>query len=353
MIALVVTQANKGRRLARRAKLIYVNDFAKGFQRQRRGKRFVYITSKGKIVKDNRTLQRIVTLAIPPAWEDVWICSTSSGHIQARGRDAEGRLQSIYHVRWHEISTLTKFDRMSAFAAALPAIRKRIDKDLQGTKLTRHRVLAAIVAILDKAHIRVGNERYAKERDSRGATTLTKQHVEVVGAKVVLDFPGKSGKWQTAEVEDRRVAKVVRQCEEIRGQILFRYLDSDGQSQSVSSSDVNDYLREASGDMFTAKDFRTWWGSVFAFQELISSFDNSSKTSIKRSIGRAVTVASQQLGNTKSVCRKSYIHPGLLLVAEQGRLSGILQKWVRSSSRGSRYLSSYERAFAAILPYLS
>jgi DNA topoisomerase I len=342
-----------GKKLARRVGLIYVNDFESGIQRRRQGTGFVFLSVRGKAITSSRTLKRIEGLVIPPAWENVWICAKPNGHVQVRGRDPEGRLQCIYHPSWHDVSSSTKYDRLARFAQLLPSIRRTVRKDLSKRKLTKRRVQAAIIRVLDKARIRIGNERYSKERDSRGATTLHRKHVDVEGVKVSLDFPGKSGQRQEVEFWDAKVAKVIRQCEEIRGQFLFSYQDEFGKPCSISSADVNAYLREIADESLSAKDFRTWWGSVAALQEFLETYDDSSATARRKSIVRAVASAANELGNTKAVCRKSYIHPGLIAAAETGKLASLIERISADSTRSSRELSPTERAFAKLLPRLT
>jgi DNA topoisomerase I len=345
------TAAQRGKRRARKVGLLYVNPFERGIERRRHGKGFTYVSPSGKTVKSASTRKRIESLVIPPAWEDVWICPKSRGHIQAVGRDAAGRKQYIYHPRWVTVSSATKYDRMHLMAKLLPRIRRRVRKDLKGRKLTRQRVLAAVVRLLDKAHIRIGNERYAEERGSRGATTLTAEHVEVERFTISLDFPGKSGRHQEIEISDPTVAKVIRQCEEINGQYLFCYGGDDGETCRIDSTDVNDYLGEIAGESITAKDFRTWWGSVIALSELADLDDSLSKTQRKRAIVAAVGIAADALGNTKTLCRKSYIHPGLLAAAETGELAKLVAK-ARQSNHSHHELTNDQALLAKILPRL-
>jgi DNA topoisomerase-1 len=327
--------AKRGKRRARKVGLLYVNGFDKGFTRRRCGKGFVYLSTSGKMLRSERTRARIESLVIPPAWDDVWICPHARGHIQARGRDDAGRVQYIYHERWQAISAATKYDRMQLMAKLLPRIRRRVSRDLNGRKLTRRRVLGAVVRLLDKAHLRVGSERYAEQNGSRGATTLTTEHVEVERFTISLDFPGKSGQQHEIEFTDPKTAKVVRQCEEINEQFLFCYHD-DGEVRRIDSTDVNDYLREIAGETLTSKDFRTWWGSVLALSELVNMDPDSSATQRKKAATAAVAKAANALGNTNAVCRKSYIHPGILAATESGELPSLLSKCQESMnvSRG-------------------
>ena len=335
--------------LACQGGLQYINCFDKGIIRRRCGRGFKYVLSDGVPVKSSQVRVRIEQLVIPPAWTDVWICPKEDGHIQAVGRDELGRKQYIYHPKWHELSTATKFERMLLMPEALPRIRVKVREDLSGSKLSRERVVAAIVRVLDKAHIRVGNEQYVKERDTRGATTLTSDHVQVDHFTVVLDFPGKSGKRSEVEFTDRKVAKVIRQCEEIEGHYLFSYFENDQLCQATSS-DVNTYLREAAGQAITAKDFRTWWGSVTALDALAEFDDRElSLTARKKAIVAAVRRTSELLCNTLAVCRKSYIHPKILSDFEEGLLSAELKRCQRSAARPRPEMQPAECRFAAWL----
>lgn len=336
--------------LACQGGLKYVNCFEEGIIRRRCGRGFRYVLSSGSVVRSPALRNRIAELVIPPAWTEVWICPDADGHIQAVGRDELGRKQYIYHPKWHELSTATKFERMLLMPEALPRIRARVREDLTGVRLSRERVIAAVVRVLDKAHIRVGNEQYVKERDTRGATTLTSQHVQVDHFTVTLDFPGKSGKRSEVAFTDRKVAKVIRQCEEIEGHYLFSYLDESGQQVQATSSDVNAYLREVAGQPITAKDFRTWWGSVTALDALAQLDDcELSTTARKKALVGAVRQAASLLGNTLSVCRKSYIHPKILSSFEEGCLAAALKQCQRSACRPRRELQAAECRFAAWL----
>lgn len=351
----IVTRANdpsktqQAERRASKAKLVYINAPYCGIRRQRCGKGFVYRSPSGKPVTNSRIRQRIVALAIPPAWKDVIICPQSNGHIQAVGVDDAGRRQYIYHARWQAISSASKFDRMLRFGQLLPKIRRRVTKDLKQKQLTRQRVLAAVVRLLDKAHLRVGNQSYASQNGSHGATTLLSRHVEIDRARVRLDFPAKSGQQREVELVDAKVAKVVRQCDELDGQFLFQYLDQEGAAHSVNSTDVNQALRELSGETITAKDFRTWWGSVTALEALESISPDDSATQRKRQVSAAIAATAQELGNTKAVCRSSYIHPGLLAAASSGELTKLL---ARLPTQAKRELTIEETRFLALLPKL-
>ncbi len=336
-------------RRASRAKLAYVASLDQGITRQRRGKGFTYKTHRGKPLTSESVRQRIDALVIPPAWQDVVICSRSNGHLQVVGTDEAGRRQYIYHERWQAVSNADKFDRMHRFGELLPKIRRQLTKDLNSIGLSRRRVLAAVVRLLDKGHLRIGNRLYAKRNGAHGATTLLPDHVEVQRTRVRLDFPGKSGQQQVVELNDPKVAKVIRQCKALGGNFLFQYLDEYNEPHSISSSDVNESLQSLCGESITAKDFRTWWGSTLALAELLSISSDDSKTDRKRRIAAAIEVASQELGNTKAVCRSSYVHPGLITAAETGDLANLLSSLPVEPKRG---LTIGERRFLAILPLL-
>ncbi len=343
------TKAEQVERRASKAGLKYVNSFEDGFIRQRCGKGFCYRTSSGKPIKSIRHLQRIESLVIPPAWTEVLICRESNGHLQAVGTDEAGRRQYLYHERWHVISSATKFDRMQLFGQALPRIRRRVRKDLNGRKLARNRVLAAVVRLMDRGHLRVGNRSYAEKSGSHGATTLKPEHVDVDQTRIWLDFPGKSGQQHEVELVDAKVVKVIRQCEALDGQYLFQYLDNDRKPHTIDSTHVNDYLLEVSGESITAKDFRTWWGSTIAMRELSLITKEDSHTDRKRKIAASISSAARELGNTKAVCKSSYIHPGLIAAAETGE---IIKLTSRLPKKAKPQLTIDETRFLAILPKL-
>ena len=286
---------------ARSAGLRYVRDDRPGIRRVRRGKGFHYLLPDGQPVRDDATLSRIRSLAIPPAWVDVWICVPAGGHLQATGRDARGRKQYRYHPRWRAVRDETKYDRMVAFGRALPRVRTRAEADLSLPGLPRPKVLATVVRLLATTLIRVGNEEYARANGSFGLTTLRDQHVEVTGATVHFAFRGKSGVRHRIDVHDRRLARIVRRCRDLPGHELFQYLDADGATHAVDSADVNDYLREAAGEEFTAKDFRTWSGTLLAALSLkeLASFDSQAQA--KHNVTAAIESVAKRLGNTPSV----------------------------------------------------
>ncbi len=297
---------------AKAAGLRYVSDSRPGIAREKYRDSFRYRTADKALLKDKDTLARIKSLVIPPAWTDVWISAVANGHLQATGRDARGRKQSRYHPRWREVRDETKYERMTHFADALPVIRERVKHDLARPGLPREKVLATIVSLMEATHIRVGNEEYARENKSYGLTTMRNKHVDVHGADVTFTFQGKSRVRHSISLHDRRLARIIQQCEEIPGHELFQYLDHDGGHHAIDSSDVNEYLREITGQHFTAKDFRTWAGTVMA-ADLLRSFEPfASAAEAKKNVVAAIKQVASELGNTPSVCRKCYVHPAVL-----------------------------------------
>jgi len=307
---------------AKAAGLRYVAADSAGIQRLRAGDAFRYVAPSGRTIKDRRTLERIRALAIPPAWTQVWICPHEDGHLQATGRDARGRKQYRYHPRWREIRDETKYGRMLAFAKALPRIHRRVAHDLQLPGLPREKALAAVVRLLETSCIRVGNEEYARENSSFGLTTLRDRQVRVRGATLQFRFRGKSGVKHDVELSDRQVARIVRGMQDLPGYELFQYLDESGENRRIESSDVNAYLKDIAGEEFTSKDFRTWAGTLHAAEALRRMPRCGSAAEAKRHIGAAVEQVASQLGNTKAVCRKCYIHPGVLEAYAAGTLHG-------------------------------
>lgn len=319
---------------AKAAGLHYVGDGAQGITRRRRGATFSYVRPDGTRVRDRGTLDRIRSLAIPPAWTDVWICSDPDGHLQATGRDVRGRKQYRYHPRWREVRDETKYGRMSSFGAALPLIRERTDQHLRLPGLQREKVLATVVRLLETTCIRVGNEEYARTNKSFGLTTLRGRHVEIEGSTIHFHFRGKSGVHHKVDVRDRRLARIVKNCQEIPGYELFQYIAEDGSRQSIDSSDVNRYLREISGEEFTAKDFRTWAGTLFAAFALRECGACDSTAQIKKNVVQAVKSVAERLGNTVAVCRKCYIHPMVIDAYTSGSLIEMLDRELSHSSGG-------------------
>lgn len=330
---------------ARAAGLRYVSDLRPGIRRKRSGRSFTYAGPDGAALRDRETLRRIKALAIPPAWTDVWICPDAKGHLQATGRDARGRKQYRYHARWRQVRDAVKFDRMLAFAQALPRIREGADRDLERQGMPREKVLAAIVRLLEDTLIRVGNEEYRKENGSFGLTTLRNRHVEVIGSEVCFTFRGKSGKAHKVRLHDRRLARILKQCQDIPGQELFEYLDDEGQPKAVASEDVNDYIRQISGEDFSAKDFRTWAGSLLAARFFRGTRSEPDTRGAKKALIGAIAQVADALGNTAAVCKKCYIHPAVMAAYVAGRL-----RPVKDTDDDDPYrLSAEERALLKIL----
>jgi DNA topoisomerase-1 len=307
------------REAAESAGLVYVTDEERGIRRERKGDGFVYFRPNGEPLKDEATLERIRKLAIPPAYVDVWICPKANGHLQATGRDARGRKQYRYHPQFRELRETTKYEHMLEFAKALPAIRAKLGEHMALRGLPREKVLATVVHLLETTLIRVGNDDYARENKSYGLTTLRNPHVKVEGSELRFQFKGKSGKSWRLEVKDRRIAKIVRACQDLPGQRLFQYQDGD-ELREVTSADVNAYLKEITGRDITAKDFRTWAGTVMAALALqeFEAFD--SKATQKKNIKQAIERVSGRLGNTPTICRKCYVHPEVLNAYVEGNL---------------------------------
>ena len=300
------------RRAATRAGLRYVTDGLAGITRKRSGKGWAYYTPEGQRIADAATRKRLNSLAIPPAWTEVWICPDAGGHIQATARDARGRKQYRYHPSYREARDQSKFRRMLEFSEALPHLRERVVRDLRSDDLGRAQLLATVVRLLDRTLIRVGNDEYARENRSFGLTTLRRRHVSVSGDSLRFAFRGKSGVEHSIAVSEPRLARIIQRCQDLPGQEMFQYLDAGGRRQAVTSDDVNAYLREASGRDVTAKDFRTWGGTMLAAVELRAMGPAASRREADRSILRAVDAVAERLGNTRAVCRKYYVHPALL-----------------------------------------
>jgi DNA topoisomerase I len=343
------TSRPTGLHSAREAGLTYANDADPGIRRVRAGRGFRYVGADGRAVRDPATLARIRALVIPPAWEQVWIAPRASAHIQATGRDARGRKQYRYHPRWTAVRDETKYTRMLGFARALPAIRQRLAADLRRAPLSRARVLATVVALLERTLIRVGNDEYARTNGSFGLTTLRDRHVAVRGRRVRFTFRAKSGVMQTIDLEDAGLARSVRGCQDLPGQTLFQYLDEDGARRTISSTDVNAYLREIAGEDYTAKDFRTWAGTVLAAGELCGPIAFTSQTARKRFVAEAVGRVASRLGNTKAVCRRCYIHPAVIEAFEDGDTIAALVRAGRSRPGRAGQLSADETAVVKLL----
>ena len=319
---------------ARAQGLRYVTDTTLGYTRKRYGKHFHFFDLKGQRIKDEAEIARIRKLPIPPAYSQIWICPFANGHLQATGLDARGRKQYRYHSEWRNLREANKFSHLLAFGDALPALRSVTTAHMAQRRLTREKVLATVVTLLEKTLIRIGNDQYARSNQSYGLTTLRHKHVEVTGETIRFRFKGKSGKQWNLKLTDRRIAKVVRACTEIPGQELFKYVDEDGVVRDVTSGDVNSYLQDITGNIFTAKDFRTWTGTVLAAMALqdYASFDTEAQA--KKNIMAAIERVSKTLGNTPSVCRKSYVHPEVISAYLDGSLidqiNGEIDKTLRA-----------------------
>jgi DNA topoisomerase-1 len=334
---------------AEHAGLRYICGDRPGIRRVTTRLGFRYIGRDGKAIRNAAELRRLRGLAIPPAWTDVWICADPRGHLQATGRDARGRKQYRYHQDWRAYRDGNKYGRMRDFAAALPRIRARVAADLARPRLTREKVLAAVVQLLEKSLIRVGNEEYARQNKSFGLTTLQDKHVQVNGATLRFSFRGKSGKRHSINVNDRRLARIVKQCRDLPGQDLFQYIDEDGLRRDVTSGDVNVYLKEISGEDFTAKDFRTWAGTVLAATALRALEEVPSKTQATRNVITAVDAVAGVLGNTRAVCRKSYIHPAVIDAYMDGTMRRTRGKLAGSRRNRAPRLRPDELAVLALL----
>ncbi|GAB4386340.1 MAG: DNA topoisomerase IB [Elainellaceae cyanobacterium] len=342
--------------VARSAGLKYVSDNVPGIQRKRVGRGFRYINVDRQPIKQSQQLKRIKALVIPPSWQEVWICPFSNGHLQATGRDAKGRKQYRYHSKWQEVRNRTKFDRMIIFGHKLPAIRQATDRDLRSPNLSRERILATVVRLLEDTLIRIGNAEYAKKNKSFGLTTLRNSHVEVTTTKVRFQFRGKSGVEHEVELSDRRLARVIKRCQEIPGQELFQYLDQEGNPQAIDSADVNAYLQEITGEEFTAKDFRTWAGTANTAWALANLETPTTKKQTQTNIREAVKQVASQLGNRVATCRKYYIHPAIVQAYEEGWLLPMLkaeQEKFANHEVGELDLQPEELALLAVLEHHS
>jgi len=335
---------------AEEAGLRYVSDDEPGYTRQKKGADFEYFDTQGKPITDERRLLRMKRLAIPPAYTEVWICPTPNGHLQATGRDARRRKQYRYHEKWREARDETKYDRMLTFAAALPKIRERVAADLARPGLPREKVLATIISIMERTFIRVGNDEYARTNNSYGLTTMRNRHAAVKGTKVQFKFRGKSGVTHQVEVADRRLARIVKKAQDLPGQELFGYVAEDGNVRDVKSQDVNDYLREIAGEDFTAKDFRTWAGTVLAAVALNALDPCETKRAAKVNIKHAIHAVAKILGNTPAVCRKCYVHPAILESYLGGEMiDGLRRRTDQALAENAPGLQSVE---AAVMKFL-
>ncbi len=334
---------------ARAAGLRYVSDLGPGIVRRRVGRGFTYTGPNGRRVRNRDELARIKSLAIPPAWTNVWICPNARGHIQATGRDARGRKQYRYHALWRQIRDETKYHKITAFGEALPAIRERVSADLSKDGLPREKVLAAVIRILDTTLLRVGNQEYARINDSFGLTTLQDRHVDVAGSELRFRFRGKGGKVHKVAVEDRRLARIVKRCQDLPGQELFQYVDEDGEQRTIESGDVNDYLRQISGEEFSAKDFRTWGGTVLAAEALVQRGRFANQTEAKSNVVQAIKQVAEELNNTPAVCRSSYVHPEVIEAYLDGSLVGI---WHQAEESVKEWIEGLRREEAILLVVL-
>src|SRR5579871_1201860 len=313
--------------------LRYVSDASPGYRRKRSGTSFTYYDKDGKRITDKAVIRRIKSIGIPPAYEFVWICPTANGHIQATGLDARGRKQYRYHPKWRELRDQNKYEHVMQFAAALPELRSSVAADMKVDGLPREKVLATIVSLLEKTLIRIGNAEYAAKNKSYGLTTMRRKHVAVGRGVLRFDFTGKSGKHWKLRVEDKRIAAIVKRCAEIPGHELFKYLDDDGQPRTVDSGDVNAYIKEITGEDFSAKDFRTWAGTVLAALALAEFKKYDSQAEAKRNVVAAIESVSRQLGNTPAICRKCYVHPEVLSAYMSGDLVKMIEAKIAQKFR--------------------
>lgn len=340
------------KRAAKVASLHYVTDSVKGIRRERKGKEFTF-NLNGKRVADSSTLQRIKKLVIPPAWTNVWICSKSNGHIQATGYDLLGRKQYKYHQDWTIVRNQTKFQQLYEFGKALPLLRRRIEKDMTAAELTKEKVLATVARLMERTLIRVGNNEYEKLYGSYGLTTLKDNHVNINGTEIKFSFKGKKGIFHSITIKSKRLARIVKACRDIPGKELFQYVNGDGVRRSIDSGMVNDYIQETTGKNFSAKDFRTWAGTL-AFLNCLKCLDNVSvQSDIKKNIISALDEVSDRLGNTRTVCRKYYVHPQIVKLYEENRLHKyLIELDDGESNKDVADLSSDEKVLMRILKIL-
>jgi DNA topoisomerase I len=349
---MISPRVDQHREAAARAGLNYVTDGVVGIQRKRNGKGWSYYAADGTRISDPAERKRIGALVIPPAWTEVWICPDPKGHIQATARDARGRKQYRYHPLYRETRDKSKFRRMLEFSEILPEIRDRVERDLRARDLTRRQILATVVMLLDKTLIRVGNDEYARENRSFGLTTLRGRHLEIKGAKLHFSFRGKSGVDHAVSVTDRRLARIVQQCQDLPGQELFKYIDDSGRRQTISSDDVNAYLREITGRDITAKDFRTWAGTMLAARELFLMGPAKSQREAERNMIRAIDAVAKRLGNTRAVCRKYYVHPGLVRAYLQGLTAPLASTALPKQARREHPAAALRRDEVVVLQFL-
>ncbi|HEX4480138.1 MAG TPA: DNA topoisomerase IB [Rudaea sp.] len=334
-------------RTLKEAGLVYVSDEEPGFRRRKSGKHFIFFDTDGKRVRDEKTVARIRRLAIPPAYTDVWICRRDNGHLQATGRDARGRKQYRYHAGWRMVRDAAKYERLADFADTLPALRRAVNADLKLDGLPRQKVLAAVVRLLQRSLIRVGNEEYSRANGSYGLTTLRNRHVQVRGKHIEFSFRGKSGKFHAIELDDERLARVVRNCQELPGQKLFGFRNDEGGVEEIDSNDVNEYIRTIAGEEFSAKYFRTWAGTLLAARALSAVEKAATKAEEKQVIAAAITEVAQRLGNTPTVCRSCYVHPAVLETYAEGMLK--FPPPLPPSKRPKTALSAEEKALRRLI----
>lgn len=335
-------------RSAEMAGLRYTTDQKPGLTRKKAGTGFYYLDKKGERITDEKTLERIKKLVIPPAWTDVWISPISKGHLQATGRDEKGRKQYIYHTQWQQVRSLTKFSRMISFGKHLPGLRERIEHDIASRKLDRRKVTALALSLIDNALIRIGNRHYARSNKSYGLTTLRDRHVKINGSTMKFSFKGKKGVEHEIDVNDRRLARLVKKCKDIPGYDLFQYYDENGERQTLDSGDVNEYLQEATSESFTAKDFRTWGGTVRMVQCLEQVLVENPDLGKDKSIKEAVKMVAKGLGNTPTVCNKYYIHPEVVNLFREDKLLKYLKRQDATASK-NKYLSGTEELVLKML----
>jgi DNA topoisomerase-1 len=329
--------------------LVYVDEKTKGIQRRRCGRGFVYLSPSGEPIRDRDLIARVKSLVIPPAWEQVWIALRADGHIQATGRDARGRKQYIYHPKWQEIRSKTKFTRLLSFGRTLPDIRKRVDKDLSRRDMSKERAAAFVVRLLDITLLRIGNREYARANQSYGLTTLRDEHIEIRGSRLQFNFPGKGGKRRILDIHDSRLARIAKKFQDLPGQELIRYMNGSGQYQTLESMDVNGYLEQITGVDFTAKDFRTWGGTVETAAVLYRMGPGETKKAKRKNVTRAIQHAAKLLGNTPTICRKYYIHPAVIEGYMNGDLFDFWKQQDQNVAPGPHEAALEERAVQGLL----
>ncbi|MCX6048137.1 MAG: DNA topoisomerase IB [Chloroflexi bacterium] len=331
------------------ADVLYVSDDQPGFQRKRRGRGFIYCDENGDLIRDPALLERFKTLVIPPGWTNVWICAESNGHIQVTGRDEQGRKQYIYHTRWAEVRNLAKFNRLLPFAERLPAIRAQVSMDLKAPCLSQAKVVAIVVRLLEETHIRIGNPEYVRQNQSYGLTTLRKRHMQLAEGTIRLKFKAKSGKLCEMAIEDKKLVRLIKKCQELPGQTIFQYIDDGGSRHTVQSTDVNDYLHTITGEHFTAKDFRTWGGTVAAASALYQFGPAQTVKECKANLVKSIKEAAHMLNNTPTVCRQYYVHPAIPAAYSDNSLFTAMQQAAEQVDDAPFALDIEEKAVVQIL----